>query len=156
MTQRIAIYPDRCVGCRLCSMGCAINKTGEVGLAKSLIWVTHFGEESRYIPTTCTHCQDAWCVRACPTGAIVIDPVTERKTVIAAKCVGCRMCNLACPFGAMTYDNATGKATKCDECLGDPECVKFCPVAALQWEDENAAQIVRRREVARKLKEALE
>jgi Fe-S-cluster-containing hydrogenase component 2 len=48
------------------------------------------------------------------------------------KCVGCRMCVLACPFGNIEV-RAPGRAEKCDLCGGDPVCVQFCPRGALRF-----------------------
>ena len=39
MARRIAIEPQRCIGCRLCSVACSITKTGAAGLAEARIWV---------------------------------------------------------------------------------------------------------------------
>lgn len=151
MARKLAIYPERCVGCRLCSIACSLIKTGECGLGAARIWVVHFGEVSRYIPVTCTHCEDAWCIRACPTGAISRQVGGHRTRIDETKCVGCRMCTMACPFGAITHLAPLGKAVKCDECDGEPYCVGFCPAGAIAWEEEGAVQHARRRDAARKL-----
>jgi Fe-S-cluster-containing hydrogenase component 2 len=47
------------------------------------------------------------------------------------KCVGCRMCFSACPFGAVEFDALWGKSVKCDLCGGDLECVSACKQGAL-------------------------
>ncbi len=151
MAHRLNVYPERCVGCRLCSVACSMVKTGECGLAAARIWVAHFGEESRYVPITCTHCEDAWCIRACPAGAITRRPGGRRTTIDDSRCVGCRACTLACPFGAVVHHAASGKAIKCDECDGEPYCVGFCPTGAIAWEDEGAVQHRRRLDTAQRL-----
>jgi Fe-S-cluster-containing hydrogenase component 2 len=109
-----------------------------------------------YIPTACTQCDQAWCVKICPTGAIVRDQATLAYTVTKEKCVGCKMCVLACPFGSIMLFPETGKAEKCDHCLsvdGQPECVKFCTPKALEYLAEDSEVRLRQVATARKLRE---
>lgn len=156
MARKIAIYPERCVGCRLCSLACSLTKTGECGLANARIWVAHFGEESRYVPATCTHCEDAWCIKACPCDAISRETGGHRTVIDADLCDGCLLCTAACPFEAIVHPPPAGKAVLCDECGGDPYCVKFCPTAAITWEEEDSAQHRRRLETGRRIAAARE
>jgi hydrogenase-4 component A len=53
-------------------------------------------------PVLCKHCEDAFCERVCPVKAIVHDAKTHRVVIDEKSCVGCKMCALACPFGAIT------------------------------------------------------
>ena len=50
-------------------------------------------------PVGCHHCADAPCVAACPTGCLYADD--DHVGVIKEKCIGCRNCVLACPYGAV-------------------------------------------------------
>ena len=75
----------------------------------------------------------AWCLHACPTNAIVINKTTGAKEVIDDKCVGCKVCTMACPYGTVNYNSATGKVIKCDLCGGDPKCVEACPTGAIVY-----------------------
>jgi Fe-S-cluster-containing hydrogenase component 2 len=61
------------------------------------------------------------------------------------------MCTLACPFGTITYYAPEGKAIKCDECDGHPECVLFCPTGALAYEEESTPTRLKRKETAKTL-----
>jgi Fe-S-cluster-containing dehydrogenase component len=67
------------------------------------------------------------------------------------KCIGCRMCVAACPFGAMNFDSVAKKVAKCDLCDGDPECVKFCFYKTLTFVDESELATDKRRGAAKKL-----
>ena len=69
---------------------------------------------------------------ACPTGAIYRDGVTDAVLVDSAKCVGCRSCIVACPWG-LVWMNAEGRIDKCDLCEGNPQCAKWCPTEAIKY-----------------------
>ena len=63
------------------------------------------------------------------------------------KCVGCRMCQVACPWEMMTFDESAGKASKCFLCNGAPECVQACTTGAFRyvsWRDLSKAIPIRR------------
>jgi len=52
------------------------------------------------------------------------------------RCIGCKMCLLACPFGVMGFSPSKGVAQNCDLCGdNDPQCVKFCVPQALTYEE---------------------
>ncbi len=74
-------------------------------------------------------------MKACPSGAFEKRPdgaVVHHE----ARCLGCRYCEMACPFGAPRYDAARGVMTKCDFCQHSadraPACVAACPTEALR------------------------
>ena len=78
------------------------------------------------------------CATACPEGAIEADPKTGARVVNAKRCVGCRLCQRACPWDMMTFDEERQKASKCFLCNGKPKCVEACPSGALRfvpWRD---------------------
>jgi Fe-S-cluster-containing hydrogenase component 2 len=124
--------------------------------SRSRIQVNPFLDEALYIPTACTQCDQAWCARICPTTAIVRDPATLAYRVVPERCVGCRMCVLACPFGSVVLYPDRGKAEKCDHCLsvgGMPACVTVCTPRALEYLDEDSEVRLRQLATARKLRE---
>jgi Fe-S-cluster-containing hydrogenase component 2 len=82
------------------------------------------------------------------------DPVTGWVHLDQSKCIGCKMCVHACPFGNAVWDELSQKILKCDYCGGDPACAKFCPTQALEWVDDVAATEARRRSFAEKFKDA--
>ena len=90
------------------------------------------------------------------SNAIQLNRDRMAYVVVDDKCVGCKMCVLACPFGAMELFPDHGKAEKCDHCLsidGDPECVKFCVPGALVYTDLEEGVRHKVKATALKLKE---
>ncbi len=70
---------------------------------------------------------------SCPSDAIVANPPLNARVVDTDACVGCRMCQRACPWDMMAFDEETEKATKCHLCEGKPKCVEACPSEALRY-----------------------
>ena len=156
MAKVLAIHPDRCTACRACELACSMKHYGEFNPSRSRIQVSLFLDEAVYIPTACTQCSEAWCAKICPTNAIIMDPKYMAYFVDDNKCVGCKMCVLACPFGSIQLYPEVGKAEKCDLCLsidGDPECVKFCAPRALEFVDEDTSVKAKILATAKRLKE---
>jgi Fe-S-cluster-containing hydrogenase component 2 len=116
-------------------MACSFEHEAQFNPSKSRIKVFTFHGEGRHVPYTCTQCSDAWCMNACPVDAIQINRETGAKEVLAASCVGCKVCTIACPFGTINYSHNTGKVIKCDLCGGDPACAKSCPTQAITYVD---------------------
>ena len=96
---------DRCQGCRACMEACKIeNNTTEGNF-----WMYVFRLEEgvypdaklSFLPRPCQHCEDAPCVKVCPVGARFKrdDGLTLTDY---ERCIGCRYCELACPFDAIT------------------------------------------------------
>jgi Fe-S-cluster-containing dehydrogenase component len=73
----------------------------------------------------------------------------------AERCAGCKMCLLACPYGAIRFDSRARVARKCDLCGGDPQCVKFCISGALQFVEAEEAFAFRRAGLDARLTELL-
>jgi Fe-S-cluster-containing hydrogenase component 2 len=70
---------------------------------------------------------------ACPASAIELDSKTNARVINTQKCTGCQTCLKACPWAMTSFDAETKKATKCNLCGGDPQCVKICPAGALSY-----------------------
>jgi len=126
MQKSLNIDPGKCTGCLQCEIACSYEHTG-----------TFNPSRCRFAPYTCTQCDEAWCQRACPVDAISVDMATGAKIISDDKCVGCKVCTIACPFGTVNYSQATGKVVKCDLCGGDPECAKACPTDAITYVDSD-------------------
>jgi Fe-S-cluster-containing hydrogenase component 2 len=118
-------------------MACSFENYGTYATAKSRIKVFDFHHTGRKVPYTCTQCDEAWCLHACPVEAITVDKATGAKVVNESTCVGCKVCTIACPFGTINYVQETGKVQKCDLCGGDPACADACPTGAITFIDAN-------------------
>ena len=133
MLQSLKIEPEKCTSCMQCELACSYQAEGVFNTSKSRIKIFSFHEEGRFVPYTCTQCSEAWCMQACPVEAIVLNPETGAKEVLADACVGCKVCTIACPFGTVNYDSDSKVVYKCDLCGGDPECAKACPTQAITY-----------------------
>jgi carbon-monoxide dehydrogenase iron sulfur subunit len=91
------------------------------------------------IPLQCRHCEDAPCVAICPTQAMHKLGPEMPVLIDEARCIGCKLCVLVCPFGVVTLREGGKVALKCDLCVGrgeqglDPACVSACKTQALQF-----------------------
>jgi len=150
MQKSLNIDPEKCTGCLQCEMACSLENEGTFNISKSRIKVFTFHDEGKFVPYTCTQCDDAWCMHACPVDAIVLNPATGSKDVLADVCVGCKVCTIACPFGTVNYSSDSGKVVKCDLCGGDPKCAEACPTDAITYIDANATGLDKMRQWASK------
>ena len=138
MEKSLHIDPGKCTGCLQCEMACSFENEGVFNPAKSRIKVFTFHQEGSFVPYTCTQCVEAWCMQACPVDAIVVNLATGAKDVLEDRCVGCKVCTIACPFGTVNYNQDTGKVIKCDLCGGDPACASACPIEASTFIDADS------------------
>jgi len=148
MDKLIFIDVEKCTGCRLCELACSLKHEKRFQPSKSRIHALIWAEEGLSIPVVCNHCDDAPCMGACRYEALWRDPATGAVLVVEDRCIGCKMCMVACPYGCMGYDKDTRKALKCDLCGGDPECCRVCPTKALKFIDANKSSIEKKRAYA--------
>jgi len=149
MQKALVIDPGKCTGCKQCELACSYENEGSFNVSKSRIRVFDFHHDARYVPYTCTQCDEAWCEQACPVNAITTD-ASGVKNVSETLCVGCKVCTIACPFGTINYNASTGKVIKCDLCGGDPACAKACPTDAIVFADSEQAGFDKMKEWAQK------
>ncbi|MBI2875043.1 MAG: 4Fe-4S dicluster domain-containing protein [Firmicutes bacterium] len=131
----ISVDPERCTGCRMCEMACSLFHHGVCGPAYSRIRIHKVEDHGFSIPVVCQHCADAPCAAVCPPRALREDPATGAVACDDSACVGCRLCFLVCPVGAIYFPPPGGrvKILKCDLCGGDPQCVRVCEPEALRF-----------------------
>ena len=84
-----------------------------------LMWCS-LNREGISVPLMCLQCDTAACEKVCPTGALKRNESTGALVVDDAKCIRCKMCVQACPFGNIAYDPAKNRILRCDLCDGDP------------------------------------
>ena len=133
-----------CISCRACEVHCKTNKDLGSGpdpcqiIAFDLVEVDGLPRQ-RFVFMPCYHCEDPWCVRACPTGAMQKREQDGIVHVESSRCIGCKSCIGACPWGTPQWDANTNKAVKCDYCMDrvdaglEPACVTTCVTGCLSF-----------------------
>src|SRR6185503_2618892 len=140
-----------CIGCKACTVACsaanglpADTSGSATGLynapvdlsarAKTVIKLYADGATRSYVKAQCMHCVDPACVSACMLGAL-----KKREFGIVSYdvdfCIGCRYCEVGCPFGVPKFEFAkvAPKIVKCELCKErlaagkEPACTDVCP-----------------------------
>ncbi|WP_315857094.1 4Fe-4S dicluster domain-containing protein [Cognatiluteimonas sedimenti] len=103
--------------------------------------------QTLHFPRSCLHCEQPACVTVCPTGASYKRAEDGIVLVDEDKCIGCKLCSWACPYGAREYSAVEGVMKKCtlcvdriynqhlDEAERQPACVQACPTRARHFGD---------------------
>lgn len=153
--RMLQIYPEKCVGCKLCELACSFKHFEEFNPSISFITNTDFREEPAFFTSiTCFQCEEPYCMEICPAKALKRSEETGAVVVDKDRCVGCKMCTLACPFGNIVFLEREGVSGKCDLCNGDPECAKICPTEAIQYREVSLGALPKRRMLFDIVKEA--
>jgi len=145
----LTVDPQKCTGCRACEVACSVAHAQVSNPARSRIRVVTWRPARCFLPVACQQCEDAPCLQACPQEAISRDEGRGQVIIDYTRCVGCRTCFYACPFGAMKFDADRGRPFKCDLCGGQPLCVEICEDQALAFKDPLAVTYPRAREASR-------
>ncbi|MBT4890402.1 MAG: 4Fe-4S dicluster domain-containing protein [Rhodospirillales bacterium] len=165
----LVIDLDTCVGCHACAVNCKewnteghsgpLNDIDPYGHEPDGVWFnrvhsyevvpkdTRFAAQTVNFPRSCMHCEEPHCVTVCPTGASYKREEDGIVLVDADKCIGCKLCSWACPYGAREFDTEQGVMKKCTLCIDRiyntnlpeservPACVSTCPTGARHFGD---------------------
>jgi Fe-S-cluster-containing dehydrogenase component len=155
-----------CVGCHACVTSCKEwNTSGAAGAmgderpygkdptgtffnrVQTFEVGTYPDTQTVHFPKSCLHCEDPPCVPVCPTGASYKRAEDGIVLVDYDKCIGCKLCSWACPYGAREYSDVEGVMKKCTLCVDriydeklpeadrKPACVMACPTNARLFGD---------------------
>lgn len=141
------LYYDvkKCLGCKSCEVACAVSHSSAKDLFKglkeeilSLPRKKVYRWQDKNFPLSCRHCEDPKCVDACMAAALSYD---QEKGMVAhdkERCVGCWMCVMVCPYGAIRPDKKAKAPVRCDKCKDEkePACVLACPTGAILWQEK--------------------
>ncbi len=159
------IYLDirKCLGCKSCVFACAVEHSKSKDRIEAIsesprpkARVHLVAVEGMAIPLQCRHCEDAPCVAICPTEAIEKLGPQEPVIIHQKRCIGCKFCIVACPFGVICLSDEGRAALKCDRCIDRqkdgrlPACVEACPTGALQFLSIDEINDIKREQAAKK------
>src|SRR4030043_1924041 len=141
------LYYDvkKCLGCKSCEIACSLAHSEIQDLFKaikeekiSLPRKKILESKGKNYPVSCRHCKDPKCVDACMAAALVYDNSKGLVEHDEKRCVGCWMCVMVCPYGAIRPNIKAKIPVRCDKCKDkdEPSCVKACPTGAVIWQEK--------------------
>jgi Fe-S-cluster-containing hydrogenase component 2 len=147
MDMSLLITPRLCKDCGTCESVCDSFAVD--------VFTFEDGDASVSVPVMCMHCEEAACMDVCPAKAIYRG---QNSTVLVddAKCIGCKLCVSACPFGNIEYSFIKKRIVKCDLCGGAPDCAKYCPTEAIRFASVAESNLAKKSSVAAKFKDLAE
>lgn len=102
MKSFVIADPKKCIGCQTCMAACSdVHKKEGLQSHPRLTVIKH---KDATAPVMCRHCEDAPCAAVCPVQAITKEE--DRILLKETLCVGCTLCAVACPFGAIALDGS--------------------------------------------------
>lgn len=101
----------KCVGCDTCTVSCKAENRTPPGMSYNVVLETLAGDFPNIslvnLPRPCMQCDKPPCVQVCPTRA-TYKLENGIVTIDNDRCIGCRYCMVACPYGARSYDFGDG------------------------------------------------
>jgi carbon-monoxide dehydrogenase iron sulfur subunit len=146
MGKTIMVNIEKCLACRSCELACAVAHSIS-GILEDAITehpkpqkrVTIEAAAEYSVPMQCRHCEDAPCITVCPTSAIQREKADGPVLIKQDRCIGCKFCLIACPFGVIDISKDNRIIIKCDLCVERieagkvPACIEACPTKALEF-----------------------
>lgn len=152
MSKGLLYDATMCIGCKQCEQACATENglPYDDAIAAEEAQSAHkytavVTRHDKFMRRMCQHCEDPACASVCPVGALkktALGPVTYDKS----RCMGCRYCMAACPFGVPKYEweKAVPGVRKCVMCANrvsagkQTACAEICPTGATKFGDRDA------------------
>lgn len=153
MASGVLIDTTKCVGCQRCQVACQANRNLPTDtkiralspVSPSVVQLVNVSTDpakpqNQAVKRQCMNCLEPSCVAACTVGALQKRP--DGPVVYdSSRCIGCRYCMYACPFGVPTFEwgKQFSLIVKCDGCASRidqgklPACVEACPANALTF-----------------------
>ena len=145
MAYGMLIDLKKCVGCHACAVACKEAHGTPPGITRSHVkreFEVEYPDATMHIvPMLCMHCENPPCVEACPTEGATYKREDGIVVVDKEKCIGCKYCMMACPYGVRSWNAAESVVEKCTLCAhlsknGElPMCVRTCSAGARFYGD---------------------
>lgn len=135
MSKRIVIDLKKCEGCESCTVKCGyFYRPDDANQGIQTL------KERATFMVVCRRCEHASCIASCPFGALdrLDDGVIKRYNL---RCVSCKLCTQACPFGTIYPEMVGFYVSPCDYCIdgstAEPPCIEGCLRDAIEYREVN-------------------
>jgi len=151
MSKALLYDATLCIDCKQCEKACADENhlpyddaTAAESIQSDHKFTVVLTKNDKYMRRLCMNCNDPACVSVCPVAALRktdAGPVTYD----ADRCMGCRYCMAACPFGVPKYEwnKLAPRIRKCTLCSNRVQqgkataCAEICPTGATKFGDRD-------------------